>query len=519
VRYICHEDGSAKFWEGSVEGSILTVNFGRIGTAGQSKDKDMGSPEAAQRELAKLIREKTGKGYVADEETFGGSAAAPTKAPSGAGEKVAAPSAKAATLPAAAGKYPFLFYGASPDDWAEGANGGHVFDLRFAVSPDAETRLKIAGAFERAAYKSAVDPDGDAWRWAGSWALVTVGESDSGEGDFFAGMQTILRKLHAVAPLAEVIYWGVREWSPYNDKWTKWSISQQGKPTPEPAWAGAEPVGDFGQTKDASLGTGKEDEAVEKLRSKTRIDLEIGTAPLPADKIGMARVDKVSVPRPDPIPAAVVKLMDCGLLTSRAGSVVGINRLDDKVYYLDANGERKAAEAEGRADKLVISEDGKRAFFNTRPPLFSSDRITRIYQLSLPGGECREIFRFPVIDEYASAVPVGDDRAVILISENLMLVKIDGGEQFDLLHPVDGYSLTYARDGKVVFVHTTANSKPVLIYRTDGGKLKKIGAMGPSFWQTWESGNRIFAGSPFDPEVNVFEILNVDEALAKKPGK
>jgi murein L,D-transpeptidase YafK len=43
--------------------------------------------------------------------------------------------------------------------------------------------------------------------------------------------------------------------------------------------------------------------------------------------------------------------------------------------------------------------------------------------------------------------------------------------------------------------------------------------MGPSFWQTWKVGDRMFAGSPFEPTMNVFEILNVDDALAKKTGK
>ena len=528
MRYTCVEDGSSKFWEGSVEGSVLTIKFGRIGTDGQAKDKDMGSPENAERELARLIREKTGKGYVADgagekagtEEEAAAKAATPRKAPGSAAEKPAASSAAPAKPTGAAGKYPFLFYGANPDDWAEGANGGHVFDLRFVEAPSAATRLRIAETFERAAYKTVVDPDGDAWRWAGAWVFVTVGESDSGEGHFFGGMQKLLKTLHETVPLAEVIYWGVREWSSYSDKWTKWSISQQPKPTPEPAWAGAESVSEFGQTKDASLGKGEEDQSVEELRKKTRVELEIGTAPLPAGKIGMASVDKKTAPRPAQIPAAIKKLFeDCGLVTSREGSVVAINRHDDKVYYLNSKGERKAAEATGRASKLMISADGKRAFFSTQPPYVSTDRKTRIYRLSLPHGQCDEIFNFPVVDEYACAVPVGDDRLVILIEENLMLVRIEGGEQFDLLHPVDGYSLTSARDGKVVFVHTTANAKPVLIYRTDGGKLKKLGAMGPSFWETWEIGDRIFAGNPFDPEMNVFEILNVDEALAKKAGK
>jgi predicted DNA-binding WGR domain protein len=58
------EGSSAKFWEVSVAGSALTTRFGKLGTAGQASTKDLGSIEAAEKEMAKLIREKTKKGYV-----------------------------------------------------------------------------------------------------------------------------------------------------------------------------------------------------------------------------------------------------------------------------------------------------------------------------------------------------------------------------------------------------------------------------------------------------------------------
>ncbi|MBL8915473.1 MAG: WGR domain-containing protein [Archangium sp.] len=58
------EGSSSKFWEVSVEGNTLTVVFGKIGTAGQTKPKDFASPEAAQKEADKLVSEKTKKGYV-----------------------------------------------------------------------------------------------------------------------------------------------------------------------------------------------------------------------------------------------------------------------------------------------------------------------------------------------------------------------------------------------------------------------------------------------------------------------
>lgn len=58
------EGQSSKFWEISVDGSEVTVRYGRIGTAGTSKVKTFADAETAQRDADKLISEKTGKGYV-----------------------------------------------------------------------------------------------------------------------------------------------------------------------------------------------------------------------------------------------------------------------------------------------------------------------------------------------------------------------------------------------------------------------------------------------------------------------
>ncbi|WP_400770660.1 DUF4132 domain-containing protein [Methylosinus sporium] len=65
ARYEYRDDKSAKFWEGQLSGETLTVRFGRIGTNGQTKDKSFASAAAAQKELDKLTKEKTSKGYVA----------------------------------------------------------------------------------------------------------------------------------------------------------------------------------------------------------------------------------------------------------------------------------------------------------------------------------------------------------------------------------------------------------------------------------------------------------------------
>ncbi len=57
-------DGSSKkFWRARTDGSDFIVNYGRIGTDGQSKTKGMGSADKANAELEKVANQKRKKGY------------------------------------------------------------------------------------------------------------------------------------------------------------------------------------------------------------------------------------------------------------------------------------------------------------------------------------------------------------------------------------------------------------------------------------------------------------------------
>lgn len=55
---------SAKFWAVTVDGSRMTVRFGRIGATGQTTVKDFDNADEAEAQAAKLVAEKTRKGYV-----------------------------------------------------------------------------------------------------------------------------------------------------------------------------------------------------------------------------------------------------------------------------------------------------------------------------------------------------------------------------------------------------------------------------------------------------------------------
>jgi len=66
------EGTSSKFWEIWADGGTVYTRFGKLGSAGQTKLKSERSPASALQAVAKLIAEKTGKGYLEQHGTGAG---------------------------------------------------------------------------------------------------------------------------------------------------------------------------------------------------------------------------------------------------------------------------------------------------------------------------------------------------------------------------------------------------------------------------------------------------------------
>ncbi|WP_223637029.1 WGR domain-containing protein [Corallococcus sp. EGB] len=58
------DGNSSKFWMPELQGTTFIVTYGRIGTAGQRKEKAFPDEEAAQREYNKKVAEKVREGYA-----------------------------------------------------------------------------------------------------------------------------------------------------------------------------------------------------------------------------------------------------------------------------------------------------------------------------------------------------------------------------------------------------------------------------------------------------------------------
>ncbi|MFO1351633.1 MAG: WGR domain-containing protein [Gammaproteobacteria bacterium] len=96
VHLIFQDDTSNKFWRARCVGNALEVNFGRIGSDGQSQIKRYDSPDDSAKEMAKQAQAKRKKGYV--DETGSATAAAPAPAPAATAPQPVAPAAEQCTL-------------------------------------------------------------------------------------------------------------------------------------------------------------------------------------------------------------------------------------------------------------------------------------------------------------------------------------------------------------------------------------------------------------------------------------
>ena len=62
--FVFQDFKSQKFWSIDVVGTDVTVNYGKLGTDGQTQVKNYSTAEEAEKAANKLIAEKTKKGYV-----------------------------------------------------------------------------------------------------------------------------------------------------------------------------------------------------------------------------------------------------------------------------------------------------------------------------------------------------------------------------------------------------------------------------------------------------------------------
>jgi predicted DNA-binding WGR domain protein len=69
VYLVADSSSGGKFWEATVDGSTFTTRYGKVGSNGTSKSKELSDNDAALKHLEKERKKKEKKGYVQQSET------------------------------------------------------------------------------------------------------------------------------------------------------------------------------------------------------------------------------------------------------------------------------------------------------------------------------------------------------------------------------------------------------------------------------------------------------------------
>ncbi|MCC7541910.1 MAG: hypothetical protein IT379_37165 [Deltaproteobacteria bacterium] len=339
-------------------------------------------------------------------------------------------------------KFPFLFFGRRPGDWAEGANTGHGYEVRFQTPPDKQTRLAIAAAFEGALRDGPVrTSDADQpWLWAGHWALFNVGETRSPKGAdaFFDAMEKAFRAIHEVAPLAEVVFMGVRERG--TGDWDRWSLGQQEGPSRDPHFPDylRHPDADYPDIQGAAPEErgldGSVDRAFEKAREKARDTAPDATPAAGRTSGGSVKPKLVAIkapafPQSPEIPAKISSQFapETPIVLDRVGST-GLLALGVKPKSMGQETISLFFDKPGAAPKAIklpkgfyvaqaVSPDGSRAVVTHRQ---SGD----VQEIALPDCTAKKVFNDPGTAQAAAYLDA--DRLAFLTDGALYVLAREG---------------------------------------------------------------------------------------------
>jgi hypothetical protein len=160
-------------------------------------------------------------------------------------------------------KYPFRFYGHDPDDYFDSLQ----YEVRFESAPDRAMRADIADQATHQLFDSAAEFHG-AWHWSESFVRFTaLAHGSSSTGGAMHAIAKMLRSLHDVAPIAQVVAFHVRE--PGRGAWDRATLKAQPDPDPGPPYDPPVAYGyPYGAPRaiDATLPVATVDDEVEELR-------------------------------------------------------------------------------------------------------------------------------------------------------------------------------------------------------------------------------------------------------------
>jgi predicted DNA-binding WGR domain protein len=468
ARLFCTEDGANKFWEGTVEGATLIVRFGKVGTAGQEKKKTLASAAAAEAELAKVTAEKRRKGYREGPD--------------------------APALPKS--RYPFRFYGRRPADWFEGP---HALEIRGSsdFSKAAKVLAKKLGRGGLPQHASVASAPG----------LMRLDLVDPDRTErFFDAVDELLRELHEVVPIREVVLLSQR--APGKHAWDVWS-REQGAPAPGPVYADwKKPVA--GEVRDPSLPVPKRDAALEQAVTAAE-DAAQGAKQAASAAKAVATGEPAAVlvhgkTEPEP-PEAVQAVGRASWSAGADGTWVGVASWIDeaaraegnppwefsRVWVADASGAmRELPKVASWPGNYIV--DGGRMLMVARQEVYGS-----VIAVDLASGEVTTLYEQGFHEGASSisalvSVALGPNGEIVCGSiDHLILVAPDGSDA----HVVKADARYLGRAGTTLLV---AKGKTTLLYRIEKSKLKRAGEIKAELWPitAWQEEGRWYVCGPKD---------------------
>jgi hypothetical protein len=349
-------------------------------------------------------------------------------------------------------KYPFRFYGHDPDDYFDSLQ----YEVRFESAPDRAMRADIADQATHQLFDSAAEFHG-AWHWSESFVRFTaLAHGSSSTGGAMHAIAKMLRSLHDVAPIAQVVAFHVRE--PGRGAWDRATLKAQPDPDPGPPYDPPVAYGyPYGAPRaiDATLPVATVDDEVEELRRTLERDLRakqhrasVGGEAL--SPFAAERVETVLAARPTFSEAQLATFEDTDVPEwhpARAFGQIHIELRRCGIVYLDDEGRRRVVTGIDPPDSpqwgnhFVVgpwTTDGSVLWFATN---------FRIYKVDIADGVAHVAYEASGRIDH---VEILGDRWVLWIRQALELLDPSGWTVLDRQLTMANPWIGTARDGALV---------------------------------------------------------------------
>lgn len=410
--------------------------------------------------------------------------------------------------------HPFRFYGRHPSDW----NAFDPFEIRFADVPSDEKKEELGATFVRESRKLGLEPEsfGD---WSGRFLLISFASpSGAGMAKFLDKTETLLRRLHAVSPIDQVVFWGTRAPSE-GDALTRWSLGQS-PPVPGPD-NGMRAVREFAFSKecDPALPPYATDDAFLRGCSSEREKHALEALKSPpksaSGKESVVLVEAQDAPPPSRMTREQTeKAFGFDRVwpnISASGRVAVLrDRGQREIYFLDDDGRVRQADIRGPSVSIKDMRDDGTALLCLNGGA--------IIEVAMPSGQPVTVFELPREDRHFRGVAYGqENRVVFATNRRLVLLEREGlaAREATVIDDESLHGVFHTHGGRILVVSRlskSARATPTAwIVGTRGNEMKRIATVKADIQWVWASPGKVFVRLADAPD-KTFELQGLEGA-------